>query len=526
MDKWLGRDGKLSQIMEGFEFREGQINMADSVLNTLQNGGALLVEAGTGTGKTLGYLAPAVLSGKKVVVSTGTKNLQEQIVSKDIPIVLELFPEANLKTASMKGRGNYLCKRRFRNFAQQYLFSDSEEGKIFEAIQAWAQTTITGDRAELDTLPDDYEKWSEINSKSELCLGTGCPHYEACYITKMRSDAAEADLVIVNHHLLFADLNIRDNSFGEVIPGYDAVVLDEAHLVEETATAYFGLSISNHRFAEAVRDTERELGAAGLDDNDSATILAGLHKRSRALFDYLRGGAEGRRGLKREDVQGAITFAKELINTLTLLSDYLLSIKDSPDTIKALAHRYTDMAEIVTEILSMENDDNVYWVETRGRGVFLQSSPIDVSDHLAEKLYPRSDAVVMTSATLASAGDFSFIKTRLGLEEPEEMVIESPFNYSEQAICYIPGDLPEPRDSLFVTHASERIETILKLSNGRAFVLFTSKSNLEQCWERLKDKLEYTVFKQGDRPRSVILDQFRKDTHSVLFATTSFWQGG
>ncbi|HEB71447.1 MAG TPA: ATP-dependent DNA helicase, partial [Nitrospirae bacterium] len=243
MERFLGPGGELSKIIENFEHRRGQVTMAQRALKAFNEGGALLVEAGTGIGKTLAYLIPAILSNRKIVISTGTKNLQEQIIGKDIPVVQKLFP-GRFKAALMKGRGNYLCKRRFKNFAQQPLFVNTKEGKMFAAIHNWAPKTSTGDRAELSGLPDNYKAWSDINSKSDLCLGSACPTYESCFITKMRSDAATADIVVVNHHLFFADLNLRENSFGEVIPRYDAAVFDEAHIVEETATTYFGVSIS------------------------------------------------------------------------------------------------------------------------------------------------------------------------------------------------------------------------------------------------------------------------------------------
>jgi len=510
--------------MKDFEYRPGQVVMAEAALAAIRDGARLLVEAGTGVGKTLAYLAPAVASGRKVVISTGTKNLQEQIIEKDIPIVQALFP-GGFKSACMKGRGNYLCRRRFRRFAQQPLFAGAGEGRLFTRIQAWADETYTGDRAELADLPDDYAAWGEINSKSELCLGSACAFYESCFITRMRAEAAVADIVVVNHHLFFADLNLRENAYGEVIPRYDAVVFDEAHLVEDTATAYFGVTLSNYRITDAARDAQRELRAAKIDDKDAARLIENLHARSARFFDSVRAAGGGKRRLKKPDATQWAGAADEFRNAIGLAADYLGSLAKATEPVRALAMRFADIGEQVAELTAIDKDENVYWVEARGRGVFMHSSPIDVSVHLRQKLYPRAGAAVFTSATLSTGGDFSFIRSRLGLENPEELVIESPFDYRSQAVLYLPGDLPEPASERFAESAAERIGRLLALSRGRAFVLFTSRRNLDRCWDLLDGRFPFTTFRQGDGPRSVILEKFREDTSSILFATMSFWQG-
>ncbi|MBI5815156.1 MAG: ATP-dependent DNA helicase [Nitrospinae bacterium] len=524
MRRYFGPGGALSQALSAYEARPGQERMAESVYAVLTGGGALLAEAGTGTGKTLAYLIPAVLSGQKVAVSTGVLNLQEQIIGKDIPVLEKIFP-GRFKAACMKGRGNYLCKRRFKNFSQQPLFNDNAEGRLFARIQSWAAITQIGDRAEMADMPDSYAAWGEMNSKTELCLGTACPTFDSCFITKMRRDAAEADIVIVNHHLFFADLNVRDSSFGEVIPRCDAVIFDEAHLVEETACAYFGQSISNHRISDAARDTERELRTEKLADADTAKTIENLLRRSHLFFDSIGEAFEGRRRLKKRDADRVGKRAEELLNTLELMRDFLMSLKNATDPVKSCAARFGDIAAALREITTMERDDYVYWVETRGRGVFLQSSPIDVSGHLKDKLYPKAGATVFTSATLTTGGNFDFIKARLGLSEVEEIVVPSPFDYKKQSVFYLAEDMPDPMSDRFQAKAAERIEALLKLTKGRAFVLFTSYRNMDTVWSLMEGKLPYSTFKQGDAPRSVILDKFKTDTHSVLFATTSFWQG-
>tara|TARA_B100000959_G_scaffold267397_2_gene310882 strand:- start:30187 stop:32127 length:1941 start_codon:yes stop_codon:yes gene_type:complete len=524
MKSIFGPNGRLSQLMSEYEYREGQVRMANAVLDALHNEDRLLVEAGTGTGKTLAYLVPAVLTGQKIVVSTNTLNLQEQIVGKDILAVEKIFP-SKVKVACMKGRANYLCKRRFKSFTQQPLFTDKNEGQFFRSIQDWALKTSTGDRSEVPGLPDDYEAWLDINSRSELCLGTACETYESCFITKMRSNAAMANIVVVNHHLFFADLNVRGSTFGEVIPKYDSVIFDEAHQVEDIASTYFGSSLSNYRILDITRDTERELRLAKLTDSDTEKILSNLVARSHVFFDTVRKTLDGNKSIKAQDAKVWEQPADDLMTSLTMASDSLSAKANAPDSVKALAFRFADTGNTLLGLSSMGCDENVYWSECRGKGVFLHSSPIDVSTHLAEKLYPKAGSMVFTSATMTAGGKFDFIKSRLGLDSPIELSIDSPYNYKTRTALYLPTDTPEPSSKNFASAISNEISKIVKISKGRAFVLFTSKKNMDICWNLLKDNVSYTIMKQGDAPRSVILDKFRENNQSVLFATTSFWQG-
>lgn len=526
LENLLGPGGALASVMgKEYESRPGQVKMAQGCLDALTQGKALLVEAGTGTGKTIAYLLPTILCGLKVVVSTGTKNLQEQIMGKDIPMVSRIFG-APIRAAIMKGRGNYICRRRLDNFAQRPLFAAKGEATLFETVLDWARTTATGDRAELDILPDNYSAWGEICSKSELCLGASCKYNESCFVNAMRAKAAEADLVVVNHHLLFADLAVREDSFGEVIPRYDAVIFDEAHLVEDIATSYFGVTLSSYRVAEAARDAERELKAANLFSADAARIISTLPDRADLFFSTVRGGRDDKRRLTKGEAQRLAEGAERLAGSLSLVSDFLSTLKNAPDSVKALAIRFEDIAQGLTSYLAMEEKDNVYWIEPRGRGVFMHSSPIDVSSHLVEKLYSRTQSVVFTSATLATSDDFSFITKRLGLgAEAANLSIESPFDYQNQAALYIPEDLPSPSEPTFIQKAARRILELVILSRGRAFVLFTSHRALEKCWEALDGSIPFTTLKQGMAPRDALLEKFREDSHSVLFGAASFWQG-
>ncbi|MDH4184825.1 MAG: ATP-dependent DNA helicase, partial [Nitrospinota bacterium] len=522
----LSPGGALSQAMgPGYESRPGQISMAQAVRDILRQGGALLVEAGTGTGKTIAYLLPAIISGKKVVISTGTKNLQEQIMGKDIPLATTLFSQP-FKAAMMKGRGNYICKRRLQNFSQRPLFTHMDEATLFQTLLDWADQTSTGDRAELSMLPDNYSAWGEVCSKPELCMGAACKYREDCFVNRMRALAAEADVVVVNHHLFFADLALREDSFGEVIPRYDAVIFDEAHLVEDIATSYFGVTLSSHRITEAARDAERELRSAGLFDKDAVRILSAIGARAERFFNAIRGGRDEKRRVTRQEAARWADGAEQLSGSLNMVADFLASLKKAPDTVQTLSIRFTEIAQGLLAYVAMDNAENVYWMEPRGRGLFLHSTPIDVSAHLKEKMYPRTHGVVFTSATLAAGEDFSFIQRRLGLApETEALSIPSPFDYESQAALYIPEDLPAPSDKAFIPRAAERIKKLLELSRGRAFLLFTSHGALEKCWDLIHNDLPYTTLKQGAAPRDALLKNFREDTHSVLFGAASFWQG-
>ncbi len=524
MKEYFEPGGELSKQLSGFESRPGQQELAEEIHGVMQEGGYLLAEAGTGIGKTLAYLIPAILSGSKVIISTGTKNLQEQIARKDLPILESVFPDT-FTSAIMKGRQNYLCKRRFKSFSQGFLFKDDPMGRLFDSIVKWAEKTETGDRSEIEDLPDDYAGWQEINSRSDLCIGSACSTFDSCFIRKMRSDAAVADIVIVNHHLFFADLAVRQSEFGEVIPRYDSVVFDEAHLVEEVATSYFGLAISNHRILDALRDTERELKSERLDDPDVSKMIANLGRRTKEFFALVGNRLEGRRKLLQKEIETIQVETESFLNSLNMMADILSSMRKATDPVKALAVRYRGLGDILSGITAFDKDDHVYWVETRGRGVFLQASPIDVSEHLKEKLYPKAHSIVFTSATLSIRGDFSFMRSRLGLSDGKEVVMESPFDYRSQAVFHLASDLPEPSSERFPLEAANRIEFLLKQTEGRAFVLFTSKRSMNLVSRILEGRLPYPVLKQGDAPRAVILEKFTEQSGCVLFAMASFWQG-
>jgi ATP-dependent DNA helicase DinG len=520
---FFGPTGRLARVLPGYEERPAQQRLADAVAGVLHQGGVLMAEAGTGTGKTLAYLLPAVELGRRVVVSTGTKNLQEQLLHKDLPLLARALGR-DLSVAVMKGRGNYLCLLRYRSFGQAGSFRRLEEIPLFRAVEEWAPHTGSGDRAEIADLPDAVDFWREISASSENCIGQSCPEFEACWVTRMRQEALAADIVVVNHHLLCADLAVKDGSFGEVIPEYDTVILDEAHLLEDVATQYFGTQVSSHKFDDLCRDVERELRAARLDAREVLAEVESLRARADRLFRLLSLGRGRRLGPGWMGPQEAEE-ASALASRLEGLRTAILAVRERPEPLTGLAGRAQALAAETAFVLRAEDDTHVYFVETRGRGVFLRATPIDVSERLRELLFDRVRAAVLTSATLAVDGGFSYLKDRLGLPSTEELLLPSPFDFTRQAVLYVPRRMPDPRAPQFVERAAQEIARLLAISRGRAFVLFTSYAHMNAVAERLAGEVPYPILMQGEAPKAVLLDMFRRTPGAVLLATASFWQG-
>jgi ATP-dependent DNA helicase DinG len=522
---FFGPDGLLARALPGYEERPSQQRLSEAVAGVLRGGGLFLAEAGTGTGKTLAYLLPAVELERRVVVSTGTKNLQEQLVEKDIPLLSRALGR-ELAVAVMKGRGNYLCLLRFRSFAQAGTFRRLNELPIFRAVTEWAPRTETGDRAEIAELPDGVDFWREISAATENCIGQACPDFDACFITRMRQRALEADIVVVNHHLLCADLEVKESSYGEVIPDYDTVVIDEAHVLEDVATQYFGVQVSSYRVEELCRDIERELKAAGRDARDIHAELASVRDRAERFFKRLGRGTGSR--LRAGWMNPAIVEESQALDRrLDGLRGAILAEPERGEALEGLARRATTLRQELCFVLAAEQDSHVYFVETRGRGVFLKATPIDVAPMLRERLFDKVRAAVLTSATLAVDGGFDYLKARLGLEgaETDELLLPSPFDFAHQAVLYVPRRMPDPRSPGFPERVAEEALGILDRSRGRAFVLFTSHANMNAVAESLAGRTPYPLLVQGEAPKGQLLDEFRSTPGAVLLATASFWQG-
>ncbi|MCX5736291.1 MAG: ATP-dependent DNA helicase [candidate division NC10 bacterium] len=506
---WIfGPRGILAAAIPDFEYRPAQRQMAEAVERAIDTGEPLLAEAGTGTGKTLAYLVPAILSGQKTVIATGTKTLQEQLFFKDVPLLARTLPKV-FSASLMKGRGNYLCRRSLRR-ALAETHTQSARRQLLK-IQKWSATSLRGDRAELDFLSDADPAWDDVAAWSETCAGTSCEDFDSCFLTRMRQEAAAADLVIVNHHLLLADAALRDNSLFQVIPSYAVLILDEAHLLEDVATEFFGSEISNLRIERLIRDTEREWRGAVLADVTIPTHLMRIAEVSARFFRSFD-TSEGPRRLRREALQGlAGSAGSDLAQHLVLLHDLVHALPGKPEGLLGCARRAREQAAILQEFLrgSSEASDAVkgtpvvHWSERRGRGLFLRTSPLDVS------------------------ADFrrAFLRNRLGVERAREFQAASPFDYAEQAILYIPRHMPDPRDPNFLRLAAAEIRSLLEISAGRALVLFTSVEAMETTHRLLQGSVPYPLMVQGEAPRTQLLDRFRREVASVLLATRSFWQG-
>jgi ATP-dependent DNA helicase DinG len=530
-------DGALAQALEGFEARAGQVEMAEAVATVLARGGVLLAEAGTGTGKTLAYLVPAILSRKRVLVSTGTKNLQEQIFFKDLPVLRDAL-RIPFTATCMKGRGNYLCLHRFDAFRDSAAIRSWDETRNIRTLERWLPDTETGDRAEVEDLPEDLPFWNEISATTENCIGSECPRYNDCFVVKMRQRAAESDVVIVNHHLLCADAAVRQSNFGEVIPHCSNAIVDEAHQLEDVATQYFGLSVSSYRIEDLARDVDRTVGANLIGDAECrdhvATDTRRIRDDSRRFFSGLQmlrfetlssRGAESRVRIRPKDLVSVSEDGAALISALEALQADVALAKDVPEDVLALGRRAGEIKDDLRFLLRADDTGFVYFLETRGRGVFLRASPIDVSATVRELLLDRMDATILTSATLTVDGAFDYVKGRLGIGRCTELKLDSEFDYARQAILYLPPRLPDPRQSNFVAAAAREIVSILKLTSGRAFVLFTSYANLREVHRLASSELEYPILVQGSAPRSALLREFKATPHAVLLATSSFWQG-
>ena len=558
--------GVLSRSSLAFEHRKGQYEMARAIEQAFEDRRHLIVEAGTGTGKTLAYLLPALHLARarqqRIIISTGTKNLQEQLFFKDVPFLESILGPLNV--CYMKGRGNYLCKHKLYALRDSPLLSGLEEISQFHAIAAWEKTTATGDRAEIDALPENSALWPKLDARGEACLGQTCPDWDGCFITSMRRRALEADIVIVNHHLFFADMAIKLQAAGAadagVLPAAGAVIFDEAHELEEIASNYFGIGLSTQRFDELARDVETMLRAKSASTPAIESATATLRERARMFFaalPYDESSASRPSALDSNPALGRMNFLTRAefleergdtytgaLNALTRLEgelDRLTGVDEAP----GLRKRTADIATHLTFLLESHDPNTVFWIERRAAAgvrnlarapghashhTHLQATPIDVSQIMAAALFDGYSSVILTSATLTvasgnQASGFEHISRRLGLANARELVVPSHFNYPRQALLYLPPGMPSPAEPEFFPQAAERTRRVLEITRGRAFCLFTSHSQMRATHDRLAAELPYPLLLQGTAPRNILLEQFRDTPNAVLFGTSSFWQG-
>jgi ATP-dependent DNA helicase DinG len=472
-----------------------------------------------------------------VLVSTGTKNLQEQIYFKDLPILRDALG-VPFTAAYMKGRGNYLCLHRFEAWRDSGAIKTIDETRSIRMIDEWSGQSETGDRAELEDLPEDAPFWTEISASAENCIGAECPRYDDCFVTKMRQRAAASDVVIVNHHLLCADAAVRQNAYGEVIPACERAVIDEAHQLEDVATQYFGRGVSNYRIEALARDLDRAANTDLIADREKAddlrTDVTRVRDHARMFFSALQllrfeggagSGGDSRMRVRPGDTAKAAEAGLALAGALDAVEADIALTRDISEEVLAMARRAGEARDDVKFLLRADDPDYVYFLEIRNRGVYLRASPIDVSYIIREVLIDRMKTLVFTSATLTSDGSFGYVRSRLGVSDADEIRLDSEFDYARQAILYLPRSMPDPRSPQFVRAASREIVEILKRTNGRAFVLFTSYANLREVRSVAESELEFPILVQGTAPRSALLRDFKATPNAVLLATSSFWQG-
>jgi ATP-dependent DNA helicase DinG len=536
IQKIFGPRGQLAGQLANYENRPGQLDMAVAVTHALQ-GGKLAVEAETGIGKTLAYLIPAVLSGQKVIVSTNTLNLQEQILAREIPFIQQ-YIDPDLSALCVKGRQNYLCLYRWHQFVshpQLDMFATSETRTLLEE---WLQSTVTGDRAELTWLADNSPLWREISATASQCLGSRCPDEKGCFITTLRKQAAAARLLIVNHHLFFSDLALRRNGHGEVLPRYETVIFDEAHHLEDVATRFFGYSFSHYQLLDLVKDIQQAAAMLPKAKREKTLREAEALFSSGDHFFHFFPADKGRFPLQElTDTNPAWEQEVQTISDrLARLGSALLALSAEGEFWAGLSNRCTELQDKLHAITgSIEDipgtDTYVRWYERREKTVILTSSPIEVAVELNDVLYPRVRSVVFTSATLTVGGKFSYFLERLGLDhDTETLSLASPFDYQDRTLLYIPENnkqhpFPPPNLEDFFLRIQETIHDLLLASNGRALVLFTSLYAMKKVHAYLLENISLPILVQGEAPRNILLETFQQQTHSVLLAVASFWEG-
>ncbi|HEY8329701.1 MAG TPA: ATP-dependent DNA helicase [Rhodanobacter sp.] len=525
----LGADGPFARELPNFAPRLAQQAMARAVQQAIAGRDTLIAEAGTGTGKTFAYLVPALLSGERVIISTGTKTLQDQLYFRDLPKVRSVLG-ARLKTALLKGRANYLCLYRLDQTVREGATFERAQAAQLATIRAWSARTRRGDRMELAEVPEESPLWPRVTSTPENCLGVECPFFEDCHVVKARREALEADVVVVNHHLLFADLALKQEGFGEILPGAAAFILDEAHQIPELAGQFFSQSISARQLTDMAKDVLTECngitGAIGLLLEPVEALQEALRKLRLAL-DALPARGAFQLLEDRADVRTSLHDLRELLATL---AELLASQAERSRGFANLHERAELFTERLDRIVESHGDHDVRWYETFPRGFALYATPLDLAVPMRGLRERTQAAWIHTSATLSVAGNFDHFARQLGLDEPQTLSLESPFDYAHQGLCYLPSGLSDPNmfDKGRRDYTEQVIETVLPVlhaSNGRAFLLFTSHRALRRAAELLQDKVPWPLFVQGTAPRPRLLEEFRASGHGVLLGAASFWEG-
>jgi ATP-dependent DNA helicase DinG len=521
----LDADGPFSETLDSFAPRQAQIRMAEAVEDTLSHDGSLVVEAGTGIGKTLAYLVPAMLCGERVIISTGTKTLQDQLFFRDLPMVKETLG-VSLKATLLKGRANYLCLHRMMIARTEGRLPSREAVLELEAVQDWSARTVDGDLSIAGVVTDESGLMPFITSTADNCMGSECPQFEDCYVAKARSEAQDADIVVVNHHLLFADMAIKQSGFGEVLPGAAAFIIDEAHQAPETATRFFSVSITARQVQDLCRDFLAESaevsGAMGILREPVSDCLQKLKELQLVIAERMPDRGSWDDLVRDEGVRAALQSLDQAINTLASSTGELAGSARGMD---GCIDRLAELQARFDRFDSQQAVEEVRWYERRGRGFALNITPLEVSAVFNDFRSKAEAAWIFTSATLSVKSNFSHFTDRMGLDDARTLQLDSPFDYENNALMWLPDQVPEPRDPEFVPALLDQVVPVLHASGGRAFLLFTSHRSLRKAAELLADRVTFPLFVQGSQPRSLLLEQFRESGQGVLLGSASFWEG-
>ncbi len=521
----LGADGPLARHIPDFTPRKPQLEMAEAVERAISDAGILVAEAGTGTGKTFAYLVPALLSGKKVIISTGTKNLQDQLFHRDLPVIRDALG-LPVDVAMLKGRGNYLCLHRLALAEAEGRFVSRQQLDQLVQIRKWSGRTRNGDMAELADIPEDAPIWAMVTSTADNCLGQECPEFGDCHVMRARRRAQEADILVINHHLLFADMALREEGFGEVLPSADVLILDEAHQLPDVATRFFGQAITGNQLLELARDTISE---DRLEAGEDPELSARAERLQKAVKDMrLAFGVEQRRAPWRSvaEREAMKTAGATLLDTLTDLACKLEPLAQRGKGLESCLRRCGELRDRFALLTGDSPEGHIHWFETFKHSFSLHLTPLEIAGPFRNKLLQQQTAWIFTSATLAVGERFDYFSVRMGLVDAETRRWESPFDYPRQAVLYVPEGMPDPNSPDYTRAVLERALEVLRLSRGRAFLLFTSHRALQWAAGELRERLQdYPLLVQGEMPRSRLLERFRRLGNAVLLGTSSFWEG-
>jgi ATP-dependent DNA helicase DinG len=524
LERTFAASGPFAERVSGFKLRSQQLEMSQAIAQAIESTGILVAEAGTGTGKTFAYLVPALLAGGKVIVSTGTKTLQDQLFDRDLPAVRDALA-SGASVALLKGRANYVCLYRLRRAAGEGRFATRDEAVQIRKIERFAAVSATGDRASLADVPEDAPVWAHASSTRDNCLGQSCPDYRDCFVMRARKNALAADVVVVNHHLFFADLVLREEGISELLPACNTVIFDEAHQLPETARMFFGETVSSAQLVELARDVRLELRAAGGASPELERVATRLEKTARDLrlvFGESATRMAWTQALRTADFADALA---KLNSSLSILGEALAAQEGRSEGLDACARRAGAARQILVRLRETEAATEVRWVEVFNHAVQLHVTPLSSADLFRRQMSDHPRAWIFTSATLAVGEDFSHFTRELGVPDAGTRRWASPFDFPRQALLYVPKAMPEPSEAGFTEAVVEAALPVLRASEGRAFLLFTTLRALRRAHQLLEGKIDYPLLVQGTGSRSQLLARFRELGNAVLLGSQSFWEG-